>query len=152
MAIRVRWCFVNMDAAQEYTLMPICVRGGRRCAPVPTLPLLPSSAGVHHQPKEPGSIHPRGGSVRKALWLCLLVGLPGWAQNDPDEMVLGATLKLGMPQEQVLAEVGKHYTVKPLSDPTQFVVFTRPKDATEKPRWEGMLTFKTHKLVSVERL
>jgi hypothetical protein len=61
-------------------------------------------------------------------------------------------LKLGMPQEQVLAEVGKHYTVKPLSDPTQFVVFTRPKDATEKPRWEGMLTFKAHKLVSVERL
>lgn len=90
--------------------------------------------------------------MRKLLWLCLLVGLPVWAQSDTDEILLGSQLKLGMTQKQVLAEVGKHYGLKALSDPTQFVVFTKPKDESEKPRWEGMLTFKAGKLISVERL
>jgi len=90
--------------------------------------------------------------VGKVFWLCLLVGLPLWAQNDAEEILLGAKLKLGMTQEQVLTEVGKHYGIKPMSDPTQFVVFTKPKDEGEKPRWEGMLTFKSGKLISVERL
>jgi hypothetical protein len=90
--------------------------------------------------------------VRKLLWLCLLLVVPVRAQNDTDEILLGSKLKLGMPQNQVLAEVGRHYGVKALSDPTQFVVFTKPKDENEKPRWEGMLTFKTGKLIAVERL
>lgn len=90
--------------------------------------------------------------MRKLVWLCLLLGLPAWAQNGSDEILLGAKLTLGMTQDQVLKEVGKQYGYKALSDPTQFVVFTKPKDENEKPRWEGMLTFKSGKLVSVERL
>lgn len=90
--------------------------------------------------------------MRKLLLLCLLVGLPAWAQNETDEILLGAKLKIGMAQGQVLTEVGKHYGIKPMSDPTQFVVFTKPKEEGEKPRWEGMLTFKAGKLNSVERL
>ena len=90
--------------------------------------------------------------MRKLLWLCLLVGLPVWAQHEVDEILLGAQLKLGMTQDQVLKEVGKHYGYKALSDPSQYVVFTQPKEQGEKPRWEGMLTFKAGKLISVERL
>ena len=86
------------------------------------------------------------------LSLCLLMGTSLWAQNDSEQIFLGVPLKLGMAQQHVLAEVGKHFSLKPLSDPTQFVVFTPPKDATEKPKWEGMLTFKDAKLASVERL
>jgi len=95
---------------------------------------------------------PVGGSVRKLLWLSLLVGLPVLAQNDSDQISLGVPLKLGMDQKQVLADVGKHYGVKALSDPGQFVVFTAPKEEGAKPKWEGMLTFKNGKLTSVERL
>ena len=93
-----------------------------------------------------------GGGVRKLFWLWLLVGLPLGAQNDSDQISLGVPLKLGMEQKQVLAEVGKHYGVKSLSDPSQFVVFTAPKEEGAKPKWEGMLTFKNGKLSSVERL
>lgn len=86
------------------------------------------------------------------LSLYLLVGTSLSAQNDPDQILLGVPLKLGMTQQHVLAEVGKHYGVKPLTDPTQFVVFTLPNNSTDKPKWEGMLTFKSGKLASVERL
>ncbi len=74
-----------------------------------------------------------------------------WAQSGADEIELGAKLKLGMAQKQVLADVGQHYEIKPLSDPAQFVVFSKPKEG-EKPQWEGILTFKAGKLVAVERL
>ena len=90
--------------------------------------------------------------MRKLFWFCLLVVVPSWAQNGTDEILLGAKLKLGMAQAQVLTEVAKHYGIKPMSDPTQFVVFTKPKEEGGKPRWEGMLTFKSGKLISVERL
>jgi len=93
-----------------------------------------------------------GGYVRKLIWLWLLVGIPLVAQSDSDQISLGVPLKLGMDQKQVLAEVGKHYGVKALSDPAQFVVFTAPKEEGGKPRWEGMLTFKNGKLASAERL
>jgi hypothetical protein len=86
------------------------------------------------------------------LSLFLLMGTSTWAQNDPDQILLGVPLKLGMTQEHVLAEVGKHYGVKPLSDASQFVVFTLPNDSTDKPKWEGMLAFKNGKLASIERL
>ena len=90
--------------------------------------------------------------MRKMWWLLLLIGLPLWAQGEGEEILLGARLKLGMAQDQVLKEVGKYYAYKVLSDPSQYVVFTPPKEQVEKPRWEGMLTFKATKLVSVERL
>jgi len=91
--------------------------------------------------------------VRKLLWLCLLlVGVPLSSQNETDEILLGTQLKLGMAEDYVLKEVGKHYGTKPLSDPNHFVVFTPPEHDGEKPRWEGMLTFESRKLISVERL
>ncbi len=86
------------------------------------------------------------------LLFCWVMGISLWAQNDPDQISLGVPLRLGMAQTHVLTEIGKHYSVKPLSDPTQFVVFTPPKDGSDKPKWEGMLTFKDGKLASVERL
>ena len=85
------------------------------------------------------------------LVLCLLTGTSLLAQNDPDQLTLGVPLKLGMAQQHVLAEVGKHFGVKALSDPRQFVVFTQSGE-NEKPKWEGILTFKNGKLASVERL
>jgi hypothetical protein len=99
-----------------------------------------------------------GGRVRKLLLIMVLLGmvllgLPCWAQNDsgPDAIEMGAKLKLGMSQQEVLKEIGKQYEAKQLSDPNQFVVFSKPAEG-EKPHWEGMLTFKAGKLVSVERL
>jgi hypothetical protein len=90
--------------------------------------------------------------VRKFWWLFLLVGVLVSAQNEGDEIVLGAQLRLGMAQDEVLKEVGKHYGYKALSDPSQYVVFTPAKEEGAKPRWEGMLSFKSGKLVSAERL
>jgi len=89
--------------------------------------------------------------VRKLLLMVVLMGLPCWAQDDSGAIELGAKLKLGMAQNVVLKSIEKQYEVKQLSDPTQFVVFSKPKDG-EKPHWEGMLTFKEAKLSSVERL
>jgi hypothetical protein len=85
------------------------------------------------------------------VWLCLLLGLPSWAQSSGDEIELGAKFKLGMPQQQVLTEVGKHFELKSLSDSSHYVVFQKPKE-NEKPQWEGMLSFKAGKLAAVERL
>ena len=92
--------------------------------------------------------------MRKSWFVfVVLMGLPCWAQNSSDSQAieLGAKLKLGMSQKVVLSIVEKQYEAKQLSDPTQFVVFSKPKE-NEKPRWEGMLTFKDEKLISVERL
>lgn len=89
--------------------------------------------------------------MRKLLLMVVLMGLPCWAQDDSGAIELGAQLKLGMAQNLVLKSIEKQYEVKQLSDPTQFVVFSKPKDG-EKPHWEGMLTFKEAKLSSVERL
>src|SRR5581483_4203605 len=64
----------------------------------------------------------------------------------------GAHLKLGMRKAQALAEVEKHFSAKSMQDPSQYIVFDKPKDASDKPKWEGILTFKSGKLVGVERL
>ncbi len=92
-----------------------------------------------------------GGNVQKWFLMIVLAGIPLLAQNNADQIELGANLKLGMPQPQALAEVGKHYEVKAMEDKSQFVVFSKPAQG-EKPKWEGMLSFKEGKLVGVERL
>ena len=89
--------------------------------------------------------------MRKWMWLLLLVGLPVLAQDGSDEIKLGSSLKLGMAKADTLAEVGKHFEAKAMEDDSHYVVFAKPAEG-EKPRWEGMLTFKAGKLVAVERL
>ena len=92
--------------------------------------------------------------MRKLTWLLVLVlGLPAMApsQDAAEAIELGSNLQLGMTQKQALAEVGKHFEVKPMADPSHFVVYVRPS-AGEKPKWEGILTFKAGKLAGVERL
>lgn len=84
------------------------------------------------------------------LWL-LMVIVPVCAQDGSDQIDLGGSLTLGMPQAQALAEVGKHFETKAMQDPAHFVVFLKPAGG-EKPKWEGILTFKSGKLAGVERL
>lgn len=83
--------------------------------------------------------------------LLLLCAWPLWAQKNSEQIELGANLKLGMAQKDALAEVGKHYLAKPMEDASHFVVFAKPAEG-EKPKWEGILTFKDGKLAGVERL
>ncbi len=91
--------------------------------------------------------------MRKWIVVLLLLASPGLTQQGPDRIELGANLTLGMSQAQALAEVGKHFSAKPMQDdPSQYIVFAKPKSADEKPKWEGVLTFKSGKLVGVERL
>lgn len=87
-------------------------------------------------------------------WIALLLFFtaPVLAQQASDQIELGADLKIGMPQAQALAAVEKHFAAKPMQDPSQYIVFDKPKDANEKPKWEGILTFKSGKLIGVERL
>jgi hypothetical protein len=73
------------------------------------------------------------------------------AQDGIDQIELGTNLKLGMSQADALAEVAKHFETKPMEDGTHFVVYVKPA-AGEKPKWEGILTFKAGKLAGVERL
>jgi hypothetical protein len=82
----------------------------------------------------------------------LLFALPLLAQSGPNQIELGANLTIGMPESQALAEVQKHFATERMKDPAQYVVFDKPASAAEKPKWEGILTFKAGKLVSVERL
>ena len=83
--------------------------------------------------------------------LLLLVIVPVCAQDSSEQIELGANLTMGMPQAQALAEVGKHFQTKPMQDASHFVVFTKPADGA-KPKWEGILTFKSGKLAGAERL
>jgi len=83
--------------------------------------------------------------------LLLLLGMPLLAQTAIDEIKLGSSLKLGMTKTEALAEVGKHFEAKQMEDGDHYVVFVKPPEG-EKPRWEGMLTFKEGKLAGVERL
>jgi len=85
------------------------------------------------------------------LLFLLLIGLPFAAEDRTDQIELGANLKLGMSQVDALAQVGKHFETKAMEDATHFVVFLKPANG-EKPKWEGILTFKAGKLVAVERL
>jgi hypothetical protein len=90
-------------------------------------------------------------SRRTWLPLLLLLGLSVVAQDRTNQIELGANLKLGMPQAEALTEVGKHFETKAMEDGSHFVVFIKPASG-EKPKWEGILTFKAAKLVAVERL
>src|SRR5581483_402523 len=90
--------------------------------------------------------------VLKWIFLLLFFAAAAPAQQGPDQIELGANLKLGMPKAQALAEVEKHFSAKSMQDPSQYIVFDKPKDASDKPKWEGILTFKSGKLVGVERL
>ena len=90
--------------------------------------------------------------MRKCIVLLFaLVIAPMCAQDAGDEIELGANLTLGMPQSQVLVEVGKHFESKPMQDASHYVVFAKPA-AGEKPKWEGILSFKAGRLTGVERL
>lgn len=89
--------------------------------------------------------------MRKWMVVLLLAGLPLLAQNPGDEIKLGSNLKLGMTQAEALAEVAKNFQAKAMEDGSHFVVYAKP-EAGEKPRWEGILTFKAGKLAGVERL
>jgi hypothetical protein len=89
--------------------------------------------------------------VRKCIWLLLLLGVPLLAQSGSDEIKLGSNLKLGMTKADALAEIGKHFEVKAMEDGSHYVVFAKPTEG-EKPKWEGILSFKGGKLAGVERL
>ena len=90
--------------------------------------------------------------MRKWIGLLLvLVIVPVCAQDTANQIELGENLTLGMTQAQALAEIGKHYQAKAMQDASHFVVFQKPA-AGEKAKWEGILTFKSGKLVGVERL
>ena len=81
----------------------------------------------------------------------LLAIMPVRAQENAEQIELGANLTIGMSQTQALAEVGKHFQTKPMQDAAHFVVFAKPLEGA-KPKWEGILTFKSGKLAGVERL
>lgn len=89
--------------------------------------------------------------MRKWMLLMLLMAMPLLAQNGNEEIKLGSNLKLGMAQSDALAEVGKHFEAKAMEDGSHYVVFAKPIEG-QKPRWEGILTFKAGKLAGVERL
>jgi hypothetical protein len=90
--------------------------------------------------------------VRKwIVFLSFLLIVPLSAEDGTQQIELGASLTIGMPQQQALAEVGKHFLTKPMQDATQYIVFAKPAEG-EKPKWEGILTFKAGKLAGVERL
>ena len=91
--------------------------------------------------------------MRKWMFLTfLLFALPLLAQTGSNQIELGANLTIGMTKAQALAEVQKHFATQRMQDPTQYVVLDKPASAAEKPKWQGVLTFKAGKLVSVERL
>jgi hypothetical protein len=90
--------------------------------------------------------------VRKWIGLLLLLTIaPLRAQDSSQQIELGASLTIGMSQERALAEVGKHFQTKAMQDASRFVVFAKPAQG-EKPKWQGILTFKAGKLAGVERL
>jgi len=85
------------------------------------------------------------------MGLLLLLALRAAAQDGVEQIELGTNLKLGLTQADTLALVGKHFEARPMQDNSHYIVYVKPAEG-EKPKWEGILTFKAGKLAAVERL